>query len=1601
MRKNKLIALVAALLIPVCATAEGVGTFSGGTGTEADPYLITKVADLLEIQNYLHSGQSTYEGCYFMVGNDITFSGESGLKTGLSALPFMGNFDGNGKKFYGVCDTVASNVNSFAVFSYLGSKGVVKNLTIASPLLYAQGSLLYSSFLVANNQGVVENCHVTNATMYLSNANQNNLNAGLVAYNLGTVKDCSFSGTVYSGCAFGSITGSTQGGMVDSCTSSADITITRSNTYTGGITSYANNQSNASYNIKDCAFTGYIHIVKGGIVNTYVGGISGYNSGAIITGCFNRGKIVALNHAGGIAGLATSGTTISNCYNSGLISDIFMDHDSTSVTYGMLSNQGGIVGYGMKGTVEQCFNTGTIRSFKAAGGIAGAAEDFTISNSYNAGAIDAPYISISGSTYMQYAGGIVGNQSSAQFVTKLTNCLSLGTINAASAARPAQGAYVGHYTSDERISLTNCHYDSQVAGWGSDETGPLSTSELTAGTALSGYDASVWDFTSGLYPRLKSSMATDAALAGAAPVMLASADVHTAVKSNVTLGTGSGATWSVTGDGASLGSNAITITRSSAVQQFTATSTVGTATRQNMMKIYPDMFTGSGTEADPYIIDSYDDMKELASVTTQGGLDFKGQYVALGADIDMQSDDSFACIGLNPAYPFAGTFDGAGHSLKNWKLSNQTNQVRESGLFGNIATTGMVKNLTIDATCSVGLYLNSGVIAGRVFGAIADVKVLPATLLSRAAGGTWGGIAYQVESTGSITDCYVGSNITLSGASNRVAGIACVNNGTITGCQYAGSLTGTAASNLACIACTNSGTIDNCLASGNVTAQSNVGGIVASNMATGVVSNSLATGVVNYTSNVDAAGAVAGVNAGKFSNVVYDSQITILNNIKASGIEGRLTREIIAGTYGDRWTANGTTYPQLTKFASLDAAMITSFPIIFADTENRREMTEDVKATCYNATGLTWKLDDGDDFSLPTTTKVLTFDGGNAFCDDKVIERYAGITRQIPISAYGNILSGSGTEADPWIIATKSDLTKLAKQSALAANHGDYAGKHFKFTADIAMTTAIPGIACGGAKKFNGVLHGDGHTVTGIDISTTAEATGLVGYLGEEGKIENLNVASGTVTATQCYTGGIVGRCAGTVVNCTNGTTVTGAQYYTGGVIGYAEDAARLDSLTNTGTVTSTNFYTGGVAGYLAGKGTAPYSHMVNRGAVSGTMYVGGVIGFALTDTLSHLTNYGTVSPSKTSTCNMHGGIIGVADACRLICNARNYGTVSGGVTGLGGVIGRYWPVSNATDTLTVADCLNAGAITGKTASSTSNLGGIVGMSDNYSLIVERCANTAAITNPATKVSASTAAAGGIVGGGSPTITSCFNSGVISGLNCIGGILGRINGNNPATLTDCINTGWLEGYNSTSANVGSISGYYNAATTYSGCVYDKQMSNIAAVGKADRTGAEGRLTSEIVNASATSAAGYNAPATAACYPVPASLASDTAVMVASVPIFLDEGDTRYLVTHDFDLGALDGLVWTAGEPIVIDGTRARITSSYDGTDTVTATLGSVSRSIPLAISYVYTGITTPSMSKGRIVTGRYNLQGQPVDADYRGVVILRYSDGSAIKQLQH
>ena len=89
MVKGKAIGLV--MVILVLAGFEMVWGFSGGSGTEQDPYVITNVTELQSMQNDL--------GAYYELGNDIDASDTQSWNGGEGfepVGPFTGSFDGRG-----------------------------------------------------------------------------------------------------------------------------------------------------------------------------------------------------------------------------------------------------------------------------------------------------------------------------------------------------------------------------------------------------------------------------------------------------------------------------------------------------------------------------------------------------------------------------------------------------------------------------------------------------------------------------------------------------------------------------------------------------------------------------------------------------------------------------------------------------------------------------------------------------------------------------------------------------------------------------------------------------------------------------------------------------------------------------------------------------------------------------------------------------------------------------------------------------------------------------------------------------------------------------------------------------------------------------------------------------------------------------------------------------------------------------------------------------------------------------------------------------------------------------------------------------------------
>ena len=228
-----------------------------------------------------------------------------------------------------------------------------------------------------------------------------------------------------------------------------------------------------------------------------------------------------------------------------------------------------------------------------------------------------------------------------------------------------------------------------------------------------------------------------------------------------------------------------------------------------------------------------------------------------------------------------------------------------------------------------------------------------------------------------------------------------------------------------------------------------------------------------------------------------------------------------------------------------------------------------------------------------TATKV---DGAVEVWDGSVAESFAG---------------GSGTAKDPYLIANGAQLAKLAQD----VNGGNnYAGTYFVLTADILLNNtedwenwneSTEGLNSwtpigNSSQPFTGTLDGDGHSVSGIYIST-AHYQGLVGYLGEGGTLQNLGVKASYIKGGY-YVGGLCGRNRGTVTNCYNSGSVTGNDYV-GGVCG--ENYAIVTNCYNTGSVEG-GYYVGGLCGRNRGTVTNCY----NTGSVTGNYaYVGGLCG--------------------------------------------------------------------------------------------------------------------------------------------------------------------------------------------------------------------------------------------------------------------------------------------------------------------------------------------------------------------------------------------------------
>ena len=119
----------------------------------------------------------------------------------------------------------------------------------------------------------------------------------------------------------------------------------------------------------------------------------------------------------------------------------------------------------------------------------------------------------------------------------------------------------------------------------------------------------------------------------------------------------------------------------------------------------------SGTESDPYVIDSLEKLERVRD-NVNGGASFAGEFLRLTADIDLSQkyniNNQWTPIGT-PEKPFSGSFDGNGHTVSGLYI-NDVNAINQ-GLFG-VVSGGKIEKLAVT---------DAQVIAKQYFAGIAGV----------------------------------------------------------------------------------------------------------------------------------------------------------------------------------------------------------------------------------------------------------------------------------------------------------------------------------------------------------------------------------------------------------------------------------------------------------------------------------------------------------------------------------------------------------------------------------------------------------------------------------------------------------------------------------------------------------------------------------------------------------------------------------------------------------------------------------------------------------------------------------------------------------------
>ena len=572
---------------------------------------------------------------------------------------------------------------------------------------------------------------------------------------------------------------------------------------------------------------------------------------------------------------------------------------------------------------------------------------------------------------------------------------------------------------------------------------------------------------------------------------------------------------------------------------------------------------------------------------------------------------------------YAGTFDGGGHTVSGLYIA--TSGIGYTGMFGYATTGSKISNLTLSDSKISGTGSCTGGIAGD---------------------------AYDME------NCHVTSTVTVSGA-KYVGGVSGYQDGTITQCSnaavvvatgsYVGGVTGRVQSNATTA-------MTECFNTGSVTGSSAVGGLTGELYNGGTISACYNTGAVTAEAAAGTAGGLVGnFRSGTIKNTYHSGPITAAY---VGSVAGKLDFPTGPKTLENVYVLSGSMDP----VGSLNKCNIQNGTAV-------SKTAEELKALTPAALGDKFTADTG---AVNGGYPILKWQTGGAAETDP---------DQPTIEETG----WDGKAAAPEQIGGVYQITTAAELKWFADAAKTTPGIKGKLTADIDLNhrnwTPIA--------AFSGELDGGGHTVSRFYCKATGTAalvatnSGTVKNLTVSGKVVGGDstaaiAAENTGTIENCtalvqitggnYTAGIAAVNSGTVRRCTNGGAVSGAQYV-GGVCGQNKGTKTatvlVEDCVNTGMIRATNHMLGGIVGdndgYSDDFAKTTVLRCANSGHIIGTAailraYVGGAVG-RNNGTVNGLYNTGCVE----SLGGCVGGALGLNLTKAVKADIYNVADVMGG----------------------------------------------------------------------------------------------------------------------------------------------------------------------------------------------------------------------------------------------------------------------------------------------------------------------------------------------------